>query len=113
MQVAFTPLEFMRRARKLYADREAVVDGAQRFTYAQFFDRCERRDVEMIVTTEKDFVRFPEIKELVVPIYFLRVEIEIVNGKEVFDRMVRILCEPRGVPKPVYGSELIGRALEE
>lgn len=79
----------------------------------QFFDRCERRDVEMIVTTEKDFVRFPEIKELVVPIYFLRVEIEIVNGRETFDRMVRILCEPREVPKPMYGSELIGRALEE
>jgi fatty-acyl-CoA synthase len=42
MEVAFTPLEFMRRARKLYAGREAVVDGTQRFTYAQFFERCDR-----------------------------------------------------------------------
>jgi len=32
----------MRRARRLYADREAVVDGERRFTYAQFFDRCDR-----------------------------------------------------------------------
>ena len=32
----------MRRARRLYADREAVVDGAARYTYAQFFDRCDR-----------------------------------------------------------------------
>jgi fatty-acyl-CoA synthase len=31
-----------RRTRALYADREAVVDGALRLTYAQFFDRCDR-----------------------------------------------------------------------
>ncbi len=32
----------MRRARRLYADREAVVDEGVRLTYAQFFARCER-----------------------------------------------------------------------
>jgi fatty-acyl-CoA synthase len=32
----------MRRARRLYRDREAVVDGAVRLTYGQFVDRCER-----------------------------------------------------------------------
>ncbi len=32
----------MRRARRLYSDREAVVDGALRLTYGQFYDRCER-----------------------------------------------------------------------
>ena len=32
----------MRRTRKLYADREGVVDGAQRWTYGAFFDRCDR-----------------------------------------------------------------------
>ena len=32
----------MRRARRLYPTREAVVDGALRYTYAQFFDRCDR-----------------------------------------------------------------------
>ncbi len=42
MELALTPLEFMRRARRLYADREAVVDGAHRWTYAQFFERCDR-----------------------------------------------------------------------
>jgi fatty-acyl-CoA synthase len=48
MQVAFTPLEFMRRARKLYAAREAIVDGAQRFTYAQFFERCDRWSAALV-----------------------------------------------------------------
>lgn len=42
METALTPLEFARRARRLYADREAVVDGDLRFTYAQFLDRCNR-----------------------------------------------------------------------
>ena len=42
MQTALTPLDFARRARALYADREAVVDGAQRWSYAQFLDRCDR-----------------------------------------------------------------------
>ncbi len=42
MEVALTPLEFMRRTRKLYANREGVVDGQQRWTYGEFFDRCDR-----------------------------------------------------------------------
>jgi fatty-acyl-CoA synthase len=42
METPLTPLEFMRRTRKLYADREGVVDGAQRWTYGEFFDRCDR-----------------------------------------------------------------------
>jgi fatty-acyl-CoA synthase len=35
-------VEFARRAKSLYGGREAVVDGNQRWTYAQFFDRCDR-----------------------------------------------------------------------
>jgi fatty-acyl-CoA synthase len=42
MELPLTPLEFARRARRLYADREAVVDGDLRLTYRQFFDRCDR-----------------------------------------------------------------------
>ena len=37
-----SPLSFARRARLLYPGREAVVDGGDRWTYAQFFDRCDR-----------------------------------------------------------------------
>src|SRR5438094_10542841 len=42
METPLTPLEFARRTRKLYGDREAVVDGELRLTYEQFFDRCDR-----------------------------------------------------------------------
>ena len=42
MEIPLTPLDFARRTRKLYSDREAVVDEDLRLTYAQFFDRCDR-----------------------------------------------------------------------
>jgi fatty-acyl-CoA synthase len=42
MELPLTPLEFARRARKLYSEREAVIDGDLRLTYEQFFDRCDR-----------------------------------------------------------------------
>ena len=42
MQTPLTPLEFARRARSIYGDREAVVDGSERWTYAEFFARCDR-----------------------------------------------------------------------
>src|SRR6476620_5093746 len=42
MELPLTPLEFARRTRKLYPEREAVIDDDLRFTYEQFFDRCNR-----------------------------------------------------------------------
>ena len=41
MELPLTPLEFARRTRKLYPKREAVVDGEQRWTYEEFFARCD------------------------------------------------------------------------
>jgi fatty-acyl-CoA synthase len=41
METPLTPLEFARRSRKLYPEREAVVDGDLRLNYEQFFDRCD------------------------------------------------------------------------
>lgn len=42
METPLSPLDFARRARRLYADREAVVDGSIRLTYGEFFERCDR-----------------------------------------------------------------------
>src|SRR3977135_518433 len=42
METPLTPLEFARRARKLYPERVAVIDGDSRWSYAQFLDRCDR-----------------------------------------------------------------------
>src|ERR1700750_2827701 len=42
METPLTPLEFARRARKLYPGRIAVTDSDSRWTYEQFCDRCDR-----------------------------------------------------------------------
>lgn len=42
MELPLTPLDFARRARRLHPDREAVVDGSVRFSYAEFLARCDR-----------------------------------------------------------------------
>lgn len=42
METPLTPLEFARRARKLYPERVAVIDGDSRWTYVQFLERCDR-----------------------------------------------------------------------
>ncbi len=42
METPLTPLEFMRRSRRLFANKEAVVDGSMRLTYEELFDRCDR-----------------------------------------------------------------------
>jgi fatty-acyl-CoA synthase len=39
---ALTPTAYLLRSGKVYADRAAVIDGEQRFTYAEFLDRCLR-----------------------------------------------------------------------
>jgi len=39
----------------------------------KFMRRCIRRDIDLIITTEKDAVRFIKPTELDVPIYFLRI----------------------------------------
>jgi fatty-acyl-CoA synthase len=42
METPLTPLDFLRRARKLHGAREAVIDGSMRLTYSQFAERCDR-----------------------------------------------------------------------
>jgi fatty-acyl-CoA synthase len=42
METPLSPLEFARRARRLYGNCEAVVDLGQRFNYEAFFERCDR-----------------------------------------------------------------------
>ena len=54
-----------------------------------------------VITTEKDIVRFPEIPQGDIPIIYMRVEIEILRGHDVFEKMIRLITEPRSVPPGV------------
>jgi fatty-acyl-CoA synthase len=42
METPLSPLDLMRRTRRLYPHQEAVVDGELRLSYEQFFARCDR-----------------------------------------------------------------------
>jgi tetraacyldisaccharide 4'-kinase len=66
----------------------------------RFMNRCIRRDLEMIVTTEKDAVRMPPLTEMSVPIYFLRVEIQILSGQESWEHCVARICKPQPLLSP-------------
>jgi tetraacyldisaccharide 4'-kinase len=65
-----------------------------------FITRCERRDVDAIITTEKDTVRLPRIENRGVPIYFLRVEIDILTGHESWNHFVNRICQPQPMIPP-------------
>jgi tetraacyldisaccharide 4'-kinase len=74
-----------------------------RFTETElqsFINRCVRRDLAMIVTTEKDAVRMPRLGETTIPIYFLRVEIGILSGQESWEQCVARICQPQPLLSP-------------
>jgi tetraacyldisaccharide 4'-kinase len=67
----------------------------------RFMQRCVERDMEMIVTTEKDAVRFPRPGSIDVPVYFLRIEVKILNGQQAWDNFVDRLCDPMRITDSV------------
>src|ERR1051325_3624282 len=66
-----------------------------RFTQQEVLNainRGKKRQAELIITTQKDAVRFPKIDRRDLPIFFMRVEIKIVSGAEDFLDCVRKIC---------------------
>lgn len=74
--------------RKRFADHH-------RYTQQELLDMINvsrDRGAQAIITTEKDAVRFPMIERRDVPIYFLRVEIELLSGEEDFNELISRIC---------------------
>jgi tetraacyldisaccharide 4'-kinase len=99
------PESFEEGLRKLGAKIELSRHFADHHRYVEkelisFLQRCVRRDVSAVITTEKDAVRFPVLENLEVPIYFLRVEIEILSGQETWEHCVQRICTPPAMLKP-------------
>ncbi len=55
-------------------------------------NKGKRLNADAIITTEKDVVRFPKMDRCDVPIYFLRVDIEILSGREDFHSCISRIC---------------------
>ncbi len=92
-----TPESFEKFVRDLGADivfTRRFLDH-YRFESADFvalFSKGIEHKVDFIVTTEKDAVRIPADLPCPVPIYYLRLEIEILHGADDFDEAVGRLC---------------------
>lgn len=94
------PESFEDALRGLGADLEMTESFTDhhRFSHKEidsFLRRCGRRGIEMILTTEKDAVRIPRILDAEVPMYYLRVEIEILRGQKEWQELVRRLAPER------------------
>ena len=66
-----------------------------RFTQQEVLNainRSKKKQAELIITTQKDAVRFPKIDRRDLPIYFMRVEIKILTGAKDFNDCVRQIC---------------------
>ena len=55
-------------------------------------NRAKKRRAEVIITTQKDAVRFPKIDRRDLPLFYMRVEIKILSGAKDFDDCVRQIC---------------------
>lgn len=55
-------------------------------------NRAKKRGATMVLTTQKDAVRLPKLDRRDLPLYFMRVEIKIVDGANNFDDCVRQIC---------------------
>lgn len=91
------PESFNRYLRQLGADIVYQQHFADHHRYREgelsAFGRSARKaGAELIVTTEKDAVRLPELPAGILPTYYLRVEILILKGQEAFNRCVAQIC---------------------
>ncbi len=99
------PHSFEQALRDLGANLEVTRQFADhhRFSHREiegFLERCLRRDLDAVITTEKDAVRFPKVKNPPVPILFMRVEIELLTGHESWQSFVSRLCDHKELVPP-------------
>jgi tetraacyldisaccharide 4'-kinase len=76
----------------VYAEQFADHHRYEQQEIIDFINRAKEKRADMIITTEKDSVRFPRLDRRDIPIFFLRVEINIISGKESFDQCISRIC---------------------
>jgi len=101
---AFSGIATPESFEKFLRDFGALLVGRERFLdhyrYApedleDLYAAAEREGAECLVTTEKDAVRISDAAGSPLPIYYLRLEIEIIRGAADFDEAVGRICFPQ------------------
>jgi tetraacyldisaccharide 4'-kinase len=79
-------------ARVIYCERYA---DHHRYHAQEIIDAVNKAadmHADALLTTEKDAVRFPRLESTPVPVYYLRVDIELLSGAENFHEAVEHIC---------------------
>jgi tetraacyldisaccharide 4'-kinase len=101
--VAFSGIATPESFEKFLRDLGALIMARERFLdhyryqdddLAELFALAQRQGAECLVTTEKDAVRIESARAFPLPVYYLRLEIEIVQGAANFDEAVDRICFP-------------------
>lgn len=104
---AFSGIATPESFEKFLRDLGALLVGRERFLdhyrygdedIAELFEQARREGAECLVTTEKDAVRIASTYQCPLPLYYLRLEIEIIRGAADFDEAVGRICFPQDAP---------------
>ncbi|HMO05915.1 MAG TPA: tetraacyldisaccharide 4'-kinase [Kiritimatiellia bacterium] len=79
-------------AKVLYHKRYADHHRYSQQEILDIINKGIQRGASCIITTEKDAVRFPMIERRDLPVYYLRVEIEMLSGEEKFHEWINRIC---------------------
>lgn len=105
---AFSGIATPESFEKFLRDLGANLVGRERFLdhyrfdeedISELFVMAQRKGAECLVTTEKDAVRIRENLPCPLPLYYLRLEIEILRGAADFDEAVGRICFPQNVTR--------------
>ena len=101
--LAFSGIATPESFEKFLRDLGALLLGRERFLdhyrfgdddLDELFAQAQREGAECLVTTEKDAVRINDKLRCPLPLYYLRLEIEILRGAADFDEAVGRICFP-------------------
>lgn len=102
--MAFSGIATPESFEKFLRDLGALVVARERFLdhyrysdedFEALFATAKAERAECLVTTEKDAVRIPDDYICPIPLYYLRLEIEIIRGAADFDEAVGRICFPQ------------------
>jgi tetraacyldisaccharide 4'-kinase len=101
---AFSGIATPESFEKFLRDLGALVMGRERYLdhyryeeedLAELFAAAKREGAECLLTTEKDAVRIAENRACPLPLFYLRLEIDIIRGAADFEEAVGRICFPR------------------
>jgi tetraacyldisaccharide 4'-kinase len=81
-------------ARLVYKERFLDHHRFSAFELDQFFAHARQAQAKWVVTTEKDSVRIPQAYTRILPVYYLRMQIDILSGHEDFQHAIDRICFP-------------------